>query len=120
MSSKQEAEKEEIIKILKQKGEINSEDLAKEMKKDHQQIIGLIKALESKEVVETEKKETKKITLTEGGKNCLEKGSPDMQILKELKQNGTQTKKILLEKLGKGTMGFGFKIHRKRKKCRFQ
>ena len=30
MSSKQEAEKEEIIKILKQKGEINSEDLAKE------------------------------------------------------------------------------------------
>ena len=48
MSSKQEAEKEEIIKILKQKGEINSEDLAKEMKKDHQQIIGLIKALESK------------------------------------------------------------------------
>ena len=46
MSSKQEAEKEEIIKILKQKGEINSEDLAKEMKKDHQQVIGLIKALE--------------------------------------------------------------------------
>ena len=106
MSSKQDAEKEYIIKILKEKGEINSEDLAKEMKKDHQQIVGLIKALETKEVVETEKKESKKITLTDGGKDCLEKGSPDIQILKELKQNGTQTKKNLLNKLGKGIMGF--------------
>ena len=56
MSSKQDLEKEEIIKILKQKGEINSEDLAKEMKKDHQQVVGLIKALETKEIVESEKK----------------------------------------------------------------
>ena len=99
MSSKQEAEKEEIIKILKQKGEINTEDLAKEMKKDHQQVVGLIKALETKEVVESQKIETKKITLTDGGKNCLEKGSPDIQILKELKQNGTQTKKTIVGKI---------------------
>ena len=55
------------------------------MKKDHQQVVGLIKALETKEVVECEKKENKAITLTDGGKNCLEKGSPDIQILKELK-----------------------------------
>lgn len=34
------------------------------------------------------------ITLTEAGKECIEKGSPDIQILKELKQNGNQTKKI--------------------------
>ena len=60
MASKQDAEKEHIIKILKEKGEINSEDLAKEMKKDHQQVVGLIKALETKEVVETEKKKPKK------------------------------------------------------------
>ena len=115
MSSKQEAEKEEIIKILKQKGEINTEDLAKEMKKDHQQVVGLIKALETKEVVESQKIETKKITLTDGGKNCLEKGSPDIQILKELKQNGTQTKKNLLNKLGKSVMGFGFNLAMKAK-----
>ena len=63
MSSKQDEKKEYIIKILKEKGEINSEDLAKEMKKDHQQVVGLIKALESKEVVETEKKEVKKNNL---------------------------------------------------------
>ena len=115
MSSKQDLEKEEIIKILKQKGEINSEELAKEMKKDHQQVVGLIKALETKEIVESEKKEVKAITLTDGGKDCLEKGSPDIQILKELKQNGAQTKKSLLDKLGKSIMGFGFNLAMKSK-----
>ena len=115
MSSKQDLEKEEIIKILKQKGEINSEDLAKEMKKDHQQVVGLIKALETKEIIESEKKEVKAITLTDGGKDCLEKGSPDIQILKELKQNGAQTKKSLLDKLGKSIMGFGFNLAMKSK-----
>ena len=63
MSSKQDEEKKEIIKIIKEKGEINSEELAKIMKKDHQQVVGLIKALETKEVVECEKKENKAITL---------------------------------------------------------
>ena len=115
MASKQDKEKEEIINILKQKGEINSEDLAKQIKKDHQQVIGLIKALENKEVVELEKKESKAITLTDAGKNCLEKGSPDIQILRELKQNGTQTKKDLLAKLGKSVMSFGFNLAMKAK-----
>ena len=33
-----------------------------------------------------------------------------LPFLKELKQNGTQTKKALLSKLGKGIMGFGFNL----------
>ena len=41
------------------KGEINNENLAKEMKKAHQQVFGLIKALETKEVFELEKKKSK-------------------------------------------------------------
>ena len=56
MSSDKDSEKEEVLKILKEKGEINSEDLAKVMKKDHQQVVGLIKGLETKEIVESEKK----------------------------------------------------------------
>ena len=56
MSSDKDSEKEEVLKILKEKGEINSEDLAKVMKKDHQQVVGLIKGLENKEIVESEKK----------------------------------------------------------------
>ena len=93
MESSQEAQKNKILEIIKAKGEIDSQDLANEMKLDHQQVIGLIKALETKEIVESEKKESKGIILTDDGKNCLEKGAPDIQIMKELKSNGAQTKK---------------------------
>ena len=52
------------------------------------------------------------ITLTEPDKECIEKGSPDIQILKELKQNGNQTK---IDKLGKSVMEFGFNLAMKAK-----
>ena len=115
MESKQEAQKDQVLEIIKKKGEIDSQALAEEMKLDHQQVIGLIKALETKEIVESEKKEKKGIVLTPDGKNCLEKGAPDLQILKELKANGTQTKKDLTAKLGKTVMGFGFNLAMKSK-----
>ena len=53
MESSQEAQKNKILEIIKAKGEIDSQDLANEMKLDHQQVIGLIKALETKEIVES-------------------------------------------------------------------
>ena len=115
MESKQEEQKNKILEIIKQKGEVDSQDLAEQMKLDHQQVIGLIKALEIKEIVESEKKENKGIVLTPGGKDCLEKGAPDIQILKELKANGTQKKKDLTAKLGNSIMGFGFNLAMKSK-----
>ena len=110
MESDQEAQKEQIISIIKEKGSIDSQELADKLKLNHQQTVGLIKALESKEVVISEKKEKKVIVLNNDGKDCLEKGAPDIQILKELKANGPQTKKDLMAKLGKDVMGFGFKL----------
>ena len=110
MESDQEAQKEQIISIIKEKGSIDSQELADKLKLNHQQTVGLIKALESKEVVISEKKEKKVIVLSNDGKDCLEKGAPDVQILKELKANGPQTKKDLMAKLGKDVMGFGFKL----------
>lgn len=111
----QESQKNQILEILKKKGEIDSNQLSDEMKLDHQQVIGLLNALNSKEVVELEKKESKGIILTDDGKNCLEKGGPDYQILKELKTNGAQKKKALTEKLGKAVMGYGFSLAMKSK-----
>ena len=90
------------------------------MKLNHQQAIGLIKALETKEIVVSEKKEAKRIVLTNDGKDCLEKGAPDIQILKELKANGTQTKKDLTAKLGKGVMGFGFSLAMRAKSIAYE
>ena len=114
MESNQETQKNQILEIIQKKGDIDSQALAEEMKLDHQQVIGLIKALEIKEIVESEKKEKKGIVLTPAGKNCLEKGAPDIQILKELKTNGEQTKKELTTKLG-SIMGFGFNLAMKAK-----
>ena len=115
MESNQEAQKEKILDLIKKKEQIDSQELAKELKLEHQQVIGLIKALEIKEIVESEKKEINEIILTDDGKNCLEKGAPDIQIFKELKANGTQTKKALTAKLGKSVMGFGFNLAMKSK-----
>ena len=115
MNSDQEKQKDKILEIIKEKGEIDSLDLADQMKLDHQKLIGLIKSLEIKEILSSEKKEKKAIVLTNDGKNCLEKGAPHIQILQELKLHGTQTKKELTEKLGKGCMGFGFSLAMKSK-----
>jgi phenylalanyl-tRNA synthetase alpha chain len=115
MDQNQESQKNRILEIIKKKGDIDSQALAEEMKLEHQLVVGLIKALETKEIVELEKKEKKGIILPNDGKNCLEKGAPDIQLLKELKANGSQTKKGLTEKLGKVIMGFGFNLAMKAK-----
>ena len=101
--------------MVKNKGEIDSIELSELLKMEHQQVVGLLNGLKSKEVLDLEKRESKGIVLTEDGKNCLEKGSPDFQILKELKANGSQTKKSLIEKLGKSIMGYGFSLAMKSK-----
>ena len=117
MDSKNTNEKEKkiIIELLKERGEINSQNLSKELKLDHQRIIGIINALEIKEVVKTEQIEKSIITLTDSGKNCLEKGAPDIQICKELKEKGDQTKNDLSKIIGKNILSHGFNLAMKSK-----
>ena len=120
MESNQEAQKEQILEIIKKEGELDSQDLANKMKLNHQQVIGLIKALEAKEILTSVKKESKRIVFTNDGKDCLEHGAPDIQILKELKANGTQTKKSLSAKLSKTAMGLGFSLAMKSKAITYE
>ncbi len=117
MDSKNTYEKEKnlILEILKQKGEINSQNLADELKIDHQHTIGIINALEIKEIVKTESKEKSCIILTDAGKNCLNKGAPDIQIFKELKEKGDLSKSELSTKLGKNVLSHGFNLAMKSK-----
>ena len=114
-----ENEKNLIISILKKTDEIDSQSLADQLKLDHQKVIGLINALEIKDVVKTEVKEKSYIALTDAGKNCLEKGSPDIQIFKELKEKGDLTKAQLSEKLGKNILSHGFNLAMKSKSISF-
>ena len=110
-----ENEKNTILEILKEKGEINSLNLAEELKLDHQNVIGIINALEIKEVIKTEPIEKSLISLTDAGKNCLQKGAPDIQIFKELKEKGDQTKSDLSSNIGKNILSHGFNLAMKSK-----
>ena len=113
--SSNEKEKNRIIEILKDKGEITTQKLSEELKIDHQIIIGIINALEIKEIVKTEPIEKSIILLTDAGKNCLEKGAPDIQIYKELKEKRDVTKNELSLKLGKSILSHGFNLAMKSK-----
>ncbi len=110
-----EKEKNLIIDILKNKGEINSQNLAEELKIDHQRTIGIINALEVKGILKTVAQEKLCIIPTDAGNNCLEKGAPDIQILKELKEKGDLTKTDLSNKLGKNIFSHGFNLAMKSK-----
>ena len=111
----QEAIKNAILDIVGKKGEIDTEELSKELKVDRQIIVGACKSLEIKEIIALEQKEIKEVVLTEDGRNILEKGSPDLQLFKELKANGAQTKKALQDKLGKTICDRGFSLGMKAK-----
>ena len=63
----QEAIKNAILDIVGKKGEIDTEELAKELKVDRQVIVGACKSLEIKEIISLEQKEIKEeeLVLTE-------------------------------------------------------
>jgi phenylalanyl-tRNA synthetase alpha chain len=101
--------KERIINLLKQNPEaaLSTISLAKEFGVDHQEIVGETKSLEMGEVILLEKQEQKFIQLTNDGKDCLNKGSPEFELLSYLKANGGKsTKKEATEKFGKDHRGF--------------
>ena len=118
MDSQQEKIRQEILTKLSNTETLNSEDLAKEFKVDHQIIVGIIKSLEIKEIIAISKLEKKEISLIENGKNCIEKGSPNLQILKELK-SGPKTKKELNDLLGKEIFSHGFSMAMKSKEISY-
>lgn len=106
----QQSLKEIIIKRLSDKPEaaFSTLDLSREFSIDHQEVIGNCKGLEMAEVIELDKKEEKFIQLTKDGKECLAKGSPEIELLQFLKSKPDvkSTKKEVIEKLGKDHRGF--------------
>jgi phenylalanyl-tRNA synthetase alpha chain len=81
--------------------------LSREFSMDHQVVIGECRSLEIQEVITLEKQEERFIQLTSDGKDCLNKGSPENELLEFLKNNsGKSTKKEVNEKLGKDHRGF--------------
>lgn len=111
--------KEAVLEYIGKKGETDTEELVKEFKVERQVIVGICKSLDIKEIIALEQKEIKEVLLNKDAQNILEKGSPDIQLFKELKANGSQTKKSLQEKLGKNICDRGFSMGMKSKSIQY-
>jgi phenylalanyl-tRNA synthetase alpha chain len=101
--------KERIVNLFKKdpKGSFSTLNLAHEFEVEHQEIVGECKSLEMLEVIISEKKEEKYIQLTQDGKECIAKGSPEFEVLAFLKSaGGKSSKKEITEKFGKDHRGF--------------
>lgn len=118
METNSQDHKGKILDVLKE-GEINSQALADKLGIQHQACIGLLIGMSAKDIVELVKVENKTITFTNDGNNCLEKGGPDVQVIKEIVANGPQTKKTLIEKLGKTIATAGFNMLLKSKQLTY-
>ena len=81
--------------------------------------MGVCKSLEIKEIIKLTLAQVTRIVLTSDGKNCLENGSPDYQLLKELFTTNPQKKSKLQEKLGKATCDRGFSMAMKSKSIKY-
>jgi phenylalanyl-tRNA synthetase alpha chain len=95
-TSKSERIKTNIINDLKNPLVQNlfSLDISKNLNLPHQEVVGECKSLEMAEVIVTELQEKKLIDITPDGKNCLEFGSPEYQLMKLLETCSIAKKEI--------------------------
>jgi phenylalanyl-tRNA synthetase alpha chain len=110
------SEAELIIAKLKSGQNFSTLDLSAELRIPHQEAVGACKSLEMNEVIKLEKLEKKLIELTADGKDCLERGSPENQVIIFLSDqpNNTAKKELLSQKLGPiGDRGFSILMKQK-------
>src|SRR5690606_17296983 len=84
-------------------------DLASELKVPHQDVVGACKSLEMAEIIVASKQENTNLVFTKDGKEILQKGSPEFEILKYLHSASKESpvlKKAVTEHFDKTHRGF--------------
>ena len=102
---------ESILKYLARSNQpVGSEDLAKELKEDHQKIVGVIKSLESLgNIIQAELKTVKQWLITSEGQRVVQKGSHEAVVYAAVPQDGNGiSKQDLMKNLSPedGKIGF--------------
>ncbi|MCQ2821304.1 MAG: phenylalanine--tRNA ligase subunit alpha [archaeon] len=105
----------DILAYIKTNPETSTEQISKELKLDHAVVVGACKSFEIKEIIKLTVYSVEQIVMTDLGKSVLEKGAPDIQLLKELKAKSPQKKTELQEKLTKPICDKGFSLAMKSK-----
>ncbi|XP_041474896.1 phenylalanine--tRNA ligase alpha subunit-like [Lytechinus variegatus] len=97
---------EEILQIVERVGDINSEDVAGWLEKDHQQIVGAIKSLQSLgKLIEAEQQTSKQWELTAEGTEMVNNGSHEAAVYNAVPSEGI-TQAELMKTVPNAKIGF--------------
>ncbi|KNH06366.1 phenylalanyl-tRNA synthetase alpha chain [Perkinsela sp. CCAP 1560/4] len=66
---------------------------------DHQEVVGVLKSLHSKEVIQVSQKKLESWHLTDEGVEILEKGSPEFIVYEIIRSSGELLKKLIIAQL---------------------
>jgi len=106
---------ETVLKLVQEHGTINnSRDLCNAEGWDHEQFVGVVKSLVSKNMLVEKKHTVEARTLTKEGKNVKENGSPESNVYNAVSAEGT-SKADLEKTLGKSVLNIGFSYCMKNK-----
>lgn len=106
-----EVEPETILEKLESlNSSLSSISLSEEFKCDHEKIIGIIKSLESRDIIETKFVSDNMLSLTDEGKDYLMNGSPEFRLIRVIleQKNYTIKQNEAMNLLGASTFKIGF------------
>ncbi|XP_019861088.1 PREDICTED: phenylalanine--tRNA ligase alpha subunit-like, partial [Amphimedon queenslandica] len=97
MASQTESLSDALLEALAEKGRVDSYEYATSVGKNHQDVVGAVKSLESfGDVIKTEQKQTELWELTEEGKEIAENGSHEVRLFEAVDQsNGTPQNELM-------------------------
>ncbi|ESP03312.1 hypothetical protein LOTGIDRAFT_207611 [Lottia gigantea] len=85
-----------VLKNVNEKGEIDTQDLAKLENIDHQKLVGAVKSLQSLgNIIKVDQKQSKRLKLTEEGISVAEKGSHEACVYNSIPAEGIRQADIM-------------------------
>lgn len=105
---------EELLRIVDEQNSVDSRALAEANKWDHDQLIGVMNSLISKEMLVGTKREATILHTTPEGDDAIARGSPEFQVFNAIPAEG-KTKDALIAALGKDLVNIGLQYCMKNK-----
>lgn len=97
---------EELLRIVDERSSIDSREIAAELAWDHDQLIGIMNSLISKEMLVGIRKEANVLHTTSEGDEVISKGSTEFQLLKSIPAEGKTKDALIVRKKFSSTLIF--------------
>uniref|UniRef100_A0A1X7TUQ5 Phenylalanyl-tRNA synthetase domain-containing protein n=2 Tax=Amphimedon queenslandica TaxID=400682 RepID=A0A1X7TUQ5_AMPQE len=107
MASQTESLPDALLEALAEKGRVDSYEYATSVGRNHQDVVGAVKSLESfGDILKTEQKQTELWELTEEGKEIAENGSHEVRLFEAVDQSNGTPQNELMSKVPNAKIGF--------------